>query len=706
MNESSTAGKMHVLLVEDNEHDKVAFRRALGKSEISWQISECQKAEEALELLRSGVQSFDLVVIDFGLPGMSGMELFKRARGDGNRSPFVMLTGSGSENLAVEALKLGVADYVVKDPAHGYLQLLPLVLLDVIRRHEEKSARQRAERFNRILNSIGEIIYSTLSFDEIMQKALTKGAKALECETAAISLIKNGNWRVSYVHGFPTGVIGTEMTNEEELHAVLAMKTKEPVAISDAFNDKRVNRKHMRKWNIRSVLITPLIVKNEAIGVQFFNYHTSTFTFHEAHVDFALKLSASLALALENARLFKDLQGEIIERKLFEDKLRQANEQLEARVADRTRNLTEAIHALELEIVERQNAEKALRESEQNYSNLVQNSLTGIFIEQDGRIAFANERLAQIYGYPEEDLAGMEMLNLVHPEDRNLIQEITEKRLSGAAVPSEYDARGITKTGNTIWVQRRNAIIEHLGRPAILGNHIDVTKRKQLEASLRENEQRLKSLSNRILRAHEEERKRISRELHDGIGSSLTAIKLSLENLLSQSGQIANPLSNSLNVLISTVSGTIDETRRIMADLRPSVLDDLGLVTAIGWFCRKFQTAYPNIHVEQRIDIDQDKIPESLTIVVFRIIQEALHNVAKHSGAEFADLSLRENAEHIELVIEDNGIGFDIEEIRSREERGLGLATMQERAELSGGFFEVEAISGKGTVIRASWPCC
>ena len=462
----------------------------------------------------------------------------------------------------------------------------------------------------------------------------------------------------------------------------------------------------MRKWNIRSVLITPLIVKNEAIGVQFFNYHTSTFTFHEAHVDFALKLSASLALALENARLFKDLQGEIIERKLFEDKLRQANEQLEARVADRTRNLTEAIHALELEIVERQNAEKALRESEQNYSNLVQNSLTGIFIEQDGRIAFANERLAQIYGYPEEDLAGMEMLNLVHPEDRNLIQEITEKRLSGAAVPSEYDARGITKTGNTIWVQRRNAIIEHLGRPAILGNHIDVTKRKQLEASLRENEQRLKSLSNRILRAHEEERKRISRELHDGIGSSLTAIKLSLENLLSQSGQIANPLSNSLNVLISTVSGTIDETRRIMADLRPSVLDDLGLVTAIGWFCRKFQTAYPNIHVEQRIDIDQDKIPESLTIVVFRIIQEALHNVAKHSGAEFADLSLRENAEHIELVIEDNGIGFDIEEIRSREERGLGLATMQERAELSGGFFEVEAIPGKGTVIRASWPGC
>ena len=146
MTEWSMPEAMHILLVEDNEHDRAAFHRALRKSEITCQISECHKAEQALELLCSGERSFDLVVIDYGLPGMSGMELFERASVKTNLPPFVMLTGSGSEQVAVEALKAGVADYVVKDPAQSYLQLLPVILAEVIRRHQEKVGRQRAEK--------------------------------------------------------------------------------------------------------------------------------------------------------------------------------------------------------------------------------------------------------------------------------------------------------------------------------------------------------------------------------------------------------------------------------------------------------------------------------------------------------------------------------------------------------------------------------
>ena len=145
MDSDSTSTPLRILLVEDNEHDWLAFRRAFQKGQVPSEISRCVRAEEALRRLDTDASSFDLVVTDYKLPGMSGLELCQALLEREAPLPLVLLTGAGTEHLAVEALKAGVDDYLIKDPDQGYLELLPLVLPEVVRKYGDRLARQRAE---------------------------------------------------------------------------------------------------------------------------------------------------------------------------------------------------------------------------------------------------------------------------------------------------------------------------------------------------------------------------------------------------------------------------------------------------------------------------------------------------------------------------------------------------------------------------------
>jgi len=145
MNSNKTSSTLRILLVEDNAHDRMAFCRALQKGQMLCEITECVRAEEALECVRSDDLSFNLLVVDHGLPGISGLELCKVLLDAEVPLPLVLLTGAGSQQLAVEALKAGVYDYIIKDPGQDYLDLLPVVLPDIVRRHGERLAREQAE---------------------------------------------------------------------------------------------------------------------------------------------------------------------------------------------------------------------------------------------------------------------------------------------------------------------------------------------------------------------------------------------------------------------------------------------------------------------------------------------------------------------------------------------------------------------------------
>ena len=224
--------------------------------------------------------------------------------------------------------------------------------------------------------------------------------------------------------------------------------------------------------------------------------------------------------------------------------------------------------------------------------------------------------------------------------------------------------------------------------------------------ALIESEAKLRGLSIKILETQEAERKSIAKELHDSIGSSLTAIKYALEKKLSEIHEIKKPKGVLLEQLISMVRDTMEETRRISSNLRPSILDDLGLLVAINSICREYQKLYDSISIETRLNIIESDIPDHLKIIIYRVLQEALNNVIKHSGADRVKLSLERIKQGIEFVIEDNGKGFDLKKIHSGLDNpsGMGLVGMSERVSLSNGHLDISTEKGGKTIIRAFWP--
>ncbi|MCG8428517.1 MAG: histidine kinase [Chromatiales bacterium] len=225
----------------------------------------------------------------------------------------------------------------------------------------------------------------------------------------------------------------------------------------------------------------------------------------------------------------------------------------------------------------------------------------------------------------------------------------------------------------------------------------------QVRESLIKTESKLQSLSSQLLNAHEEERKRIAAELHDSIGQSLTVIKLRLQELSPEKDKGEDNSEELLNFksLLNIVTLTIEEVRRISMGLRPSILDDIGLLATLNWFTREFRETFQSIKLETSFAIDESALTDTQKVVIFRIIQEALNNITKYANADFVYINITAVRQRIDLHIEDNGIGFDHN--TQVKKSGFGLSSMRERAKLSGGELAISSEPGKGTIIRGVW---
>jgi PAS domain S-box-containing protein len=179
---------------------------------------------------------------------------------------------------------------------------------DITERKRAEEELRRARQLSEALNRINEALHSTLDFAEINQRLVAEAVAAFGSDTAAISLREGGGWRVSSVHGMSPELVGARMTDDQERHAVLAIQTRRPVPVADAFNDGRLNHEHLLRHGVRSVLVAPLIVRDQPLGVIFFNHHRGPRAFTEAEVAFAGQVAATAAVAFENARLFDALR--------------------------------------------------------------------------------------------------------------------------------------------------------------------------------------------------------------------------------------------------------------------------------------------------------------------------------------------------------------------------------------------------------------
>jgi signal transduction histidine kinase len=228
-----------------------------------------------------------------------------------------------------------------------------------------------------------------------------------------------------------------------------------------------------------------------------------------------------------------------------------------------------------------------------------------------------------------------------------------------------------------------------------------------LEARVEERTAELADLSSKLVSAQEEERKRVSYDLHDNVWQTLLAIRSEIERLLSdRSTKDHAALQDKSKKVLTAILDMVGKIRSMQGDLWPYVLDDIGILATLDWYCREFEKKHSGLTIDSHTEFGEGEVLSPVKIVIYRILQEALSNVAKHSRASQVTLRLMKKDHGIEFSVEDNGIGFDPEEAIAKRAPwgGLGLLSIKARTELSGGSFAVESAKGKGTTVRATWP--
>jgi PAS domain S-box-containing protein len=482
--------------------------------------------------------------------------------------------------------------------------------------------------------------------------------------------------------------------------------------------------------------------------------------------------------------------------------------------------LEQRIKELEKEAVEYKRVEEELRSSEEQYKTLTNSSLTGIFIHQDERYVFVNDRFAKMHGYSAEELLGKEYKALIHPDDREVIAKRVSKRLKGESVPYQYEVQRLRKDGKTIWCEMIAAAIEYRGKSAVMGNIMDITQRKQAEKALRESEEMARALLNattdavvlldskgvildvnetyakrfqkstdemlglciwylfppgvtearmanvkkvfetgkpirmvderqgmwndtntypvynfrgevtrvavfvrditdrkraeehvhtltqQLMKAQENERQRIARDLHDNVAQDLSLLKIGCETLFDGQPSLPVEIRQKASELSKILKRSITSVRDMAYDLHPPGLDQLGLASTIYQYCEEFAE-------KNRINInffaaglDDLKIPFDTEINLYRLIQEALWNINKHADATRVTIKMVASFPYIILRIEDDGKGFDVKGRMAEAfaEKRMGLRSMEERVSLLNGKMRIKSRPTEGTKIFVEVP--
>jgi PAS domain S-box-containing protein len=240
----------------------------------------------------------------------------------------------------------------------------------------------------------------------------------------------------------------------------------------------------------------------------------------------------------------------------------------------------------------------------------------------------------------------------------------------------------------------------------------DINERVRTEQALRDSREELRQLSNTLVSIQEDERRRIALDLHDGLGQSLSLIKLAVENttdLLVERNYEA--VFDALQQIVPRLKAALVEVRRVSTELRPSILDDLGILPTLKWFFRELEAVCGRMVIETELGVGEQDVPPRLRITLYRVLQEATSNIVKHAAAGWMRVSLQRDAEALYLTIEDNGRGFDPAAVCAACDRcgtgacrGIGLVSMKERVTLSGGQYRLDSTPGAGTRIHAWWP--
>lgn len=359
------------------------------------------------------------------------------------------------------------------------------------------------------------------------------------------------------------------------------------------------------------------------------------------------------------------------------------------------------------DITERKSAEAALSDSETRLRTALEAARMSTF-ERDLRTGETHwmSTTEAMFGFEPgtgpTSIGGF--LRLIHPEDRDNFNRLMAESIETGVAGGEW--RVIWPDGSIHWIYGRWTVFkDDRGQPIrAVGVNYDITARKQAEESLRAQSEQLRALTTRLQQVREEERTMVARDLHDQIGQILTAVKMDVDWVARHlSSQNEDDLSARLTATLNRLKDATQSLRNICTRLRPGVLDDLGLAAAIEWQVKEFSSV-TGIHCDVSVPQEDFPLDADRSTAIFRILQEALTNVARHAQAKMVRASLVQQNGDVVLVVQDDGKGISESDVESSSRTSLGLLGMKERAEACGGELQIWGDPGKGTTLAAHIP--
>lgn len=506
------------------------------------------------------------------------------------------------------------------------------------------------------LSSLSNSLVQSLEMEPIMRSAIDIVMEVMRVEVVLIFILEEETGELvlmAYEGVSPEFVQSVGRMRLGEGFNGRVAETGEPLVVENASEEPGLTREAVRQEKLQAQLIVPMKARGRVVGTLCVAMRQHR-EFTAEEIELLTASGNEIGIAIENARLY---QKQVI-------------------------------------VMEQ------LRQSEEHYRELFESAHDAIWVHDlEGNILSANKATEVLVGFSIEELSKMNVKDFLSPEALKTAREVRRCLLQGQGVPQPYEQRVIRRDSTEATLMLTTNLICSNGQPRAFQNIArDVTEEKRMQENLL-------SYVQQITRAQEEERLRIARELHDSTAQNLIALLHQLENFLHDQAKLPVDKARELWAFHEQIKDILQEVRYLSRDLRPSILDDVGLLPALHWAVRELKTEYEIEATLQMYGAERRFSPE-IELILFRVVQEALRNVGRHSHASKAEVLIRFRKGKTAVTIRDNGIGFQLPDKVSDLSRSgkLGLVGMQERVRLLGGSLEVKSEPGKGTTVIVEAP--
>ena len=697
--------RVKILLVDDSPENLVSLEAAL--SPLREELVLAHSGRDALRYLLH--DDFAAILLDVKMPEMDGFETAElvRTRIRSRSTPILFLSAYKSDEHLFRGYDLGAVDFLFKPILPEVLRSKVAVFVELTRKADELRQRaivmeQQAEVLKRTEQRFRSLLEAAPDSMVICQADGTIGLVNSKTETLfgySRHHLLDRDIRIL----IPDWSYELVSNLDEDLNEVVLRPVPGALGLTAAQRDGKVFPVELSLSPLQTddglLVINAIRDISERVGIEEERRRAE---------DQVRQLNAHLA------ELNTKLEERVIERTeqlmASSEEVRRANEELELRVAQRTAELRSTNERLNWSNEDLRRIEEQLRRSEHELVEAQHLARLGSWNWdiQSNALTWSDE-VYRIFAF-DPDQVGLRheaLLERVHPDDQNFVVGVIDNSLR-TKEPISCHFRILQPGGGVRILYCHGTMVteEHGNSSRMFGTLQDLTDRRVAEEELKSLNQKLRALSARLQFAREEEGTRIAREIHDELGSSLTSLKWDLEALektLSEADMEFRFPSwqEKIGAMVKATDNIINSVRRIASELRPSILDDLGLVEAVEWQAQHFQT---RTGIICRCDcfLQRAWLSRDQSTAVFRILQEALTNILRHAQATEVEIVMEEAADEFVLRINDDGRGIT-EEDKSAQ-LSLGLLGMQERAHLVGGQVDVSGIYGKGTQVAVRVP--